>query len=130
MGFLSEILKEKRETGMNRKNRTVKRKIRRIKRMTARFTLVFFLLLFISLSAGTLKSFAGAGSQSPERTPVKHYTSVLIYPGDSILSLAEKYHCDGIGDTDSLAHEILSINHLSPDKDLQPGNHIIVPVYY
>ena len=30
---------------------------------------------------------------------------------------------------DSLAHEILSINHLSPEKDLEPGNHIIVPVY-
>ena len=57
------------------------------------------------------------------------YTSILIYPGDSIASLAERYYTDEYGDEAALAREIISINHLDYDGSLTAGNHIIVPVY-
>ena len=99
-----------------------------IRRNIIRFSAVFLVFLFVSLTAGAIKSFAGSGNAC-EGGFNKRYTSILIYPGDTIESLVSDYSSEGSADRDSLAKEILSINHLSPDKDLQPGNHIIVPVY-
>ncbi len=90
---------------------------------------LFSLMLLLFVTFGAINSFAGSGTGSPDQSASKCYTSVLIYPGDTIESISEQYHYAGSGDTASLAKEILSINHLSPDKALQPGNHIIVPVW-
>ena len=57
------------------------------------------------------------------------YTAVLVYPGDSIDSLAEEYLSVEYEDRESLKREIVSINHLDYDGSLTSGNHIIIPVY-
>ena len=90
---------------------------------------LFSLMLLLFVTFGAINSFAGSKNLAQDPSASKCYTSVLIYPGDTIESISEQYIYAGSGDTASLAKEILSINHLSPDKALQPGNHIIVPVY-
>lgn len=107
-------------------------KSRRMRRMSARFITVFSLFLLFITITGAINSFAGStlpSSDSSDTEYKKCYTSIMIYPGDSIDSITDKYYTSQFKDKDSLAFEILSINHLSPEKTLEPGNHIIVPVY-
>ena len=118
---------------------------RRFNRMTIRFITALTALLMTATITCTFTSFARTGSSGRDSIPElkKYYTSVMIYPGDTPESIADKY-CFPEGtprsiadnfsspvysDKVSPAEEILSINHLSPDNSLQPGNHIIVPVY-
>ena len=99
---------------------------RRAKRMAARFITVLSLLLILLTLLGSIISFAGSSSSD---THNKVYSSILVYPGDSLDSLAEKYLCPEQNDREKLKNEIASINHLTPDSALTAGNHIIVPLY-
>ncbi len=105
-----------------------KKSIRKSYKGLFRITVILAAFLLVTTFAGTMKSFAGSERPSDEELS-KYYTSVMVYPGDSLETLTEEYMSEGYDDPASLAKEILSINHLSPDKALQPGNHIIVPVY-
>lgn len=103
-----------------------------MKRMGARFITVFSLFLLFITITGAINSFAGSTLPSSDRCSTEYkkcYTSIMIYPGDSIDTITDKYYTQQFKDKDSLTFEILSINHLSPEKTLEPGNHIIVPVY-
>ncbi|MCR4590299.1 MAG: hypothetical protein K5668_05710 [Lachnospiraceae bacterium] len=112
---------------------------RKAKRMGARFITVLTALLIILTVAGSISSFAG--SKSPLSTtafgenlsagikPEKQYTSIMVYPGDSLYSVAESCMCPDQNNRERLMKEIAAINHLSPDNGLTAGNHIIVPVY-
>ena len=95
--------------------------------MTARFITVLTALLLVFTIAGSIRSFAG--SENSRSGLSKQYTSVMVYPGDSLDSVADKYLCPEQSDRDRLIREIASINHLSPENPLTTGNHIIVPVY-
>ena len=115
---------------MKKYNRTKKtiRKTRKIKRMTARFITILTMFLIVLTVAGSLSSFAGS-KDIAKLASEKQYTSVLIYPGDSLDSLTDQYISPEYKNREKLKMEIMSINHLSPDKVLTAGNHIIVPVY-
>lgn len=122
----------RKEIGTSRRNHKKIIKSRRMKRMGARFITVFSLFLLFITITGAINSFAGSTLPSSDRCSTEYkkcYTSIMIYPGDSIDTITDKYYTQQFKDKDSLAFEILSINHLSPEKTLEPGNHIIVPVY-
>ena len=109
-----------------KKHRRIKGQ-RRAKRLAARFITVLSLLLILLTLLGSICSFAD--SSSSDIHTEKHYSSIMIYPGDSLDSLAEKYLCPEQNDRERLKNEIASINHLSAESALTAGNHIIVPVY-
>ena len=109
-----------------KKHRRIKGQ-RRAKRLAARFITVLSLLLILLTLLGSISSFAD--SSSSDSIKEKHYSSIMIYPGDSLDSLAEKYLCPEQNDRERLKNEIASINHLSTESALTAGNHIIVPVY-
>ncbi len=101
---------------------------RKIKRLFSRFlTALVPLLLILTLNCGII-SFAGQET-ADVHVMEKVYTSIMVYPGDSIDSIAAQYETEGFEDRDSLKHEIISINHLDYEGTLSAGNHIIVPVY-
>ena len=122
----------RKEIGTSRRNHKKIIKSRRMKRMGARFITVFSLFLLFITITGAINSFAGSTLPSSDRCSTEYkkcYTSIMIYPGDSIDTITDKYYTQQFKDKDSLAFEILSINHLSPEKTLEPGNHIIGPIY-
>ncbi len=116
---------------MNRsdKHRRIKRQ-RKAKRLAARFITALTMLLIILTFAGSIVSFAGSSEGSKVNSArSKHYASILIYPGDSLDSVAESHMCPEQNDREKLKKEIIAINHLSPEGSLSAGNHIIVPCY-
>lgn len=96
-------------------------------RMTARFITVLSLLLILFTLSGGIRSFAGSRDKTPAGN--KYYSSITIYPGDSLDSLSNKHMSSGYRDSEMLKHEIICINHLCPDTVLKAGDHLIIPGY-
>ena len=101
---------------------------RKNKRMFSRFMTALVALIILFTFVFCMHIFAGQDFSSTDR-PEKMYTSVLVYPGDSIDSLASDYLSEDFENADAIKREIISINHLDYDGSLTAGNHIIVPVY-
>lgn len=101
---------------------------RRMKRMVSRFLTALVVLIMVFTFTFCVHIFAGQNFSSSD-TKEKMYTSVIVYPGDSIDSLVAEYLSDEYENKDALRREIISINHLDYEGSLTAGNHIIVPVY-
>lgn len=101
------------------------RKVRRQKMLLfAGVLITVALCLFFSIRA-----FADTGSSKSGDNFTRKYASVMIYCGDTVGSVAEEYYCRQFTSVERLKDEIMSINHLSPDEKLIPGNYLIVPYY-
>ena len=111
----------------SRKHRRISGR-RKMKRMLSRFLTALVVLLMVFTFSFCVHIFAGQDFSATDAKE-KMYTSVLVYPGDSIDSLAEEYLSVEYEDRESLKREIVSINHLDYDGSLTSGNHIIIPVY-
>ena len=62
----------------------------RMRRIMARFITVLSVLLLLVTFSGAIKSFAGQDMRSSAGSECrKCYTSIMIYPGDSIGSITE-----------------------------------------
>ena len=73
---------------------------------------------------------ASAKTDNSDMSPAsKQYKSVMIYCNDSVESIAKEYYSAEYSSVDKLEDEIMSINHLSADSALIPGNYIVVPYY-
>lgn len=102
------------------------KQVRRQKLMLA-FGLFITILLITIFS---LKAFIYANDNINTQMPVKQFSSIMIYCGDSIESISEeRFATCGYSSSHELASEIISINHLSNDSKLIPGNYIVVPYY-
>ena len=86
---------------------------------------VFVVALIVSILISSSNAYAN--SNSPER--VKKYKSVMIYCGDSMESIADKNITDEYKTEAKFIKEVCSINNITEDTKLVPGNHIIVPYY-
>ena len=116
------------ETAMRNRSRKMILRKRKAGRMAARFITVLSALLIFLTAAGSIRSFAG--SKKEQRSVSKRYSSIMVYPGDDLGSVADKYQCPELCEKRQLMAEISAINHLTvDDTSLTPGNHIIVPVY-
>ncbi|MCR5108547.1 MAG: hypothetical protein K6B28_10350 [Lachnospiraceae bacterium] len=61
--------------------------------------------------------------------PGKCYRTVMIYMNDTVEGIAKEYMSEYYGSAGDLAKEIISINNISYDTKLIPGNYIIVPCH-
>lgn len=119
----------------NYMERIEERRYKRIARskQVKRQKILLFVGLFITILLITIfsiKAFAYANDSTTAQQPTKQFSSVMIYCGDSIESIAnENYILNGYASASSFASEIRSINHLSQDSKLIPGNYIVVPYY-
>ena len=57
----------------------------------------------------------------------KYYTSVVIYPGDTLTSLAEEYG-DHFESAESFIKDVQLTNHMYDDKIIA-GTNLIIPYY-
>lgn len=88
-------------------------------------TCVFLMIVIFSLLSISGKVYADSSIDEN----VKKYKSILIYAGDTLESIALENISDEYESTTKYIKEVASINHISVDSKLVPGNHIIVPYY-
>ena len=77
----------------------------------------------------SIKAFANTKDAADEGLYSKQYRSEMIYLGDTVESIASDNYSFLFLSEDRLEEEIRSINHLSPDEKLIPGNYIVVPYF-
>ena len=94
--------------------------------------LILAVAIFITILICTifsLKAFVYASDKTTDKG-TKMYKSVVIYCGDTVTSIAEEYFpTSSYESADKLIGEIKSINHISEDTSLIPGNYLVVPYY-
>lgn len=91
-----------------------------------RIVLLVGTLMMILLATLALSAFATAKhTQAAQRGTQITYESVRISGGDSLWSIAQKYH--GTKDTAAFVAELKVLNGLSSDR-IQSGSYLLVPV--
>lgn len=93
--------------------------------------LVIGLGIFITILLCTIfsiRAFVYASDNNTSNSN-KMYKSVMIYCGDSVNSIAHDNITYGYKNITTLENEIRSINHLSNDEILIPGNYVVVPYF-
>lgn len=113
-------MKEERRIYNNRIRR--KRQLRR--RMIITGSIVCLLLIFGV--PGTV-FLSRAQSKEPE-VSYKYYTSILVYPGDTLNSIAGTYADAHYESLNAYIEEVRMTNHLT-DDDIRAGEYLIVPYY-
>ena len=89
---------------------------------------LFITILIISILS--IRAFTYANDNVNINKPIKQFSSIMIYCGESVESIAEdNYIKKGYPSAESFANEIRTINHLSNDSKLIPGNYIVIPYY-
>jgi len=87
--------------------------------------LVFIVALIFSIMFISSKAYA----DNSNNNRVKKYKSVMIYGGDSFESIAYSNMTEEYASESNYIKEVCSINNITNDTKLIPGNHIIVPYY-
>ena len=77
----------------------------------------------------SIKAFANTDTTSVDTFGTKQYKSIMIYCGDTVESIAEENYSFIYSSPEKMADEIRSINHLSQDDILVPGNYLVVPYF-
>ncbi len=90
---------------------------------------VLFLISFLFILFFTLFLISKMTYANENESVTKQYKSITIYCGDSVASISEDFATHGYTSYDKYAKEICSINHISRETTLIPGNHIIIPYY-
>jgi len=85
---------------------------------------VAFVIASIIISAKTY-----AGNKKVNNDSVKMYKSIMIYSGDSLESIADTYMTEEYASVNKYINEVASINGMSKETELIPGNKIIIPYY-
>ena len=98
-----------------------------LKRFILGFALFITILLF---SIFSINAFTYAASNEYNSNLVKKYHSVMIYCGDSIESIASSTYNNNVYSSQrQYEKEIRSINHLTDETELIPGNYIVLPYF-
>ena len=87
------------------------------------FITIAFIVIF------SVRASADTASGDNDSFGTKQYKSVMIYCRDTVESIAEDNYGFGFTSVEQLSSEIRSINHISVDEALIPGNYIVVPYY-
>ena len=81
------------------------------------------------ISFFSVKAFANTNTTHSDSFGTKQYRSIKIYCGDTVDSIASDNYSFQFSSVDSMADEIRSINHISPDEKLIPGNYLVIPYF-
>lgn len=87
---------------------------------------IFITILFITIFS--IRAFVYA-NDNRNCNNSKQFKSICIYCGDSIDTISNSYLEYGYDSDKQFKKEIISINHLSNNEILIPGNYIVVPYY-
>jgi len=88
--------------------------------------LLSILVLSVAFSFGASKLITNATDLGDVQY-YKYFTSVTVYPGDTLTSIAEE-HLDNYDSIETYINEVKETNHLRDDKIIA-GNVLIIPYY-
>ncbi len=77
----------------------------------------------------SIKAFANTDNTKADSFGTKQYKSVMIYCGDTVESIAQDNYNALFASVDQMSEEIRSINHISYDEKLIPGNYLVIPYF-
>lgn len=100
---------------------------KQVRKQKALLALGIFITIMIITILSVRKAYANDRTNIDYGT--KQYTSVVIYCHDTVDSIAEKYINGPYTSVDDYAKEIKSINHISQNDSLIPGNYLVIPYY-
>lgn len=105
---------------------------KRRERQVRRNIIILITLITLSLTL-TLSIFFGSflsnAQNSTDDITYKYYQSIVIEPGDTIWSIADKHADSHYRDLDEYIQEVIHINYLEDDCTLNVGEYIIIPYY-
>lgn len=89
--------------------------------------LAIVVIFIAAVSAVLIMSCNAVKTNAAVNSGTKYYKSVIIEPGDTLWSIAERYMDDSeYYDTRDYIKELRTINNLATDN-IKCGNHLIVP---
>ncbi|MCR5734632.1 MAG: hypothetical protein K6G22_08510 [Lachnospiraceae bacterium] len=91
--------------------------------------LIFILSMIIFVLVFSCFAYASDKKDSVSAAGTKCYKSVVIHLNDTLDTIAQGNLSNGYSSDDELVKEIISINRISADTALIPGNSLIVPYY-
>ena len=112
-----------------RLERTKRARIRQVRRQKIVIIAIGVLITMALCSFFTIKTFANTDNTAVDSFGTKQYRSVMIYCGDTVESIAKDNYCFEYHSIDRMASEICSINNISEDESLIPGNYLVIPYY-
>ena len=92
-------------------------------------SIIFGIVLLTGILTCTRLIYASSGAKEMESGNKTGYKSVMIYFGDTLETVAEKYGMEEYASPDAYMEEVCRINHLQTYTALVPGNYIIIPCY-
>ena len=101
---------------------------RQVKRQKM-FLIIGVLITMALCSFFSVKAFANTDTTTADSFGTKQYRSVMIYCGDTVESIARDNYSFQYSSVDRMSSEIRSINHISEDEQLIPGNYVVIPYY-
>ena len=112
---------------MNRREAYYKRTLV-VRRQKKALVVLFCLVLFASITAVSASTYAG-DFKSKDSDSIKLYKSITIYSGDTLDSIAAEYMTEEYSSVYTYINEVSSINGITSETTLVPGNKLIVPYY-
>ncbi|MCR5687144.1 MAG: hypothetical protein K6G58_03915 [Lachnospiraceae bacterium] len=91
--------------------------------------MIIGVMILMALSIFSVKAFANTDTTAADSFGTKQYKSIMIYCGDTVDSIAESNYSFQFRSVGRMASEIRSINHLSADEKLIPGNYLVIPYF-
>ncbi len=93
------------------------------------FIIIGVLITMALCSFFSIKAFANTDTTSVDTFGTKQYKSIMIYCGDTVESIARDNYSFQFSTVGKMASEIRSINNISEDEQLIPGNYVVIPYY-
>ncbi|MCR5673990.1 MAG: hypothetical protein K6F87_09795 [Lachnospiraceae bacterium] len=103
-------------------------RVRQVRRRKMLF-IIGVLITMALCSFFSIKAFANTDNTAADSFGTKQYKSVKIYCQDTVESIAKDNYSFQFSSVERMAREIRSINHLSEDEKLIPGNYLVVPYF-
>ena len=101
----------------------------RVVRRQKMFLIIGVLITMALCSFFSIKAFANTDNTAADCFGTKQYRSIMIYCGDTVESIAEDNYSFEFSSVGRMANEIRTINHLTSDEVLIPGNYLVIPYY-
>ena len=105
-----------------------KARVRQVKRQKM-FFIIGVLITMAFISFFSVRAFANTDNTAADSFGTKQYRSIKIYCGDTVESIARDNFSFQYSTVDKFANEIMSINHISADEKLIPGNFLVIPYF-
>lgn len=101
------------------------RRARQLRRHLVLGALALCVSIAVSMAGFSFRSKAAADDQT---VFYKYYTSIMVYPGDTLTSIASEYADSHYESLQDYIGEVQRMNHLR-DDEIRAGEYLVVPYY-